>query len=241
MFRIAICDDEKYFLSSLKGVLCKYLNKHEIQYEIDTFKSGKEFIELGIEIVKYTIIFLDINMNEIDGIMTAKKIRKFSKEVFIVFVTAYINYTLEGYKVDAVRYLLKGNKNFEETVYECIDAIIEKMNYTIVKKIFKFNEGIKKVRLDRMIYIESKLHKLEFHIMQDKTRIYTLYETLNKIEEELNDNGFIRIHQSFLVNKKYIKSISRYETTLSNGIKLGISQLRYKDVKNKFIAYIGEI
>ncbi|BCZ44730.1 DNA-binding response regulator [Clostridium gelidum] len=241
MFRIAICDDEKYFISELNDILCKYLNKHEMEYEIDTFKSGKEFIELGIEMIKYTIVFLDINMDEINGIMTAKKIREFSKEVLIVFVTAYINYTLEGYKVDAIRYLLKGNKNFEEEIYECMDAIVEKINYVILKKMFKFNNGIREIHLNKMLYIESKLHKLEFHVIKDKEKIYILYETLNKIEKELKASGFVRIHQSFLVNIKHIINIVPHSAILSNNIELPISKSRYKDVKNTFIEYIGEI
>ena len=103
MFRIAICDDEKIFRADLKEILTRYMTDRGIMLEIDTFSSGKEFAELGIEMVKYKIVFLDINMDELDGIMTAKKIRENSKDMFIVFVTAFVNYTIEGYKVDAVR------------------------------------------------------------------------------------------------------------------------------------------
>lgn len=110
MFRIAICDDEKIFRDDLKEILIRYMTDRGIMLEIDTFSSGKEFVELGIEMVKYKIVFLDINMDELDGIMTAKKIRENSKDMFIVFVTAFVNYTIEGYKVDAVRYILKDNK-----------------------------------------------------------------------------------------------------------------------------------
>lgn len=112
-----------------------------IMLEIDTFSSGKEFVELGIEMVKYKIVFLDINMDELDGIMTAKKIRENSKDMFIVFVTAFVNYTIEGYKVDAVRYILKDNKNLVASVYECMDAIHEKMDYKITWAEFDFCEG----------------------------------------------------------------------------------------------------
>lgn len=126
MFRIAICDDEKIFRADLKEILTRYMTDRGIMLEIDTFSSGKEFVELGIEMVKYKIVFLDINMDELDGIMTAKKIRENSKDMFIVFVTAFVNYTIEGYKVDAVRYILKDNKNLVASVYECMDAIHEK-------------------------------------------------------------------------------------------------------------------
>ncbi len=80
-------------------------------------------------------------MDELDGIMTAKKIRENSKDMFIVFVTAFVNYTIEGYKVDAVRYILKDNKNLFASVYECMDAIHEKMDYKITWAEFDFCEG----------------------------------------------------------------------------------------------------
>lgn len=73
MFRIAICDDEKIFRDDLKEILIRYMTDRGIMLEIDTFSSGKEFAELGIEMVKYKIVFLDINMDELDGIMTAKR------------------------------------------------------------------------------------------------------------------------------------------------------------------------
>lgn len=241
MVKIAVCDDEKFFRNTVKEYVSNYMKQKGIAYQIDTFQSGKEFVELGIEMVKYKIIFLDINMNQVDGIETAQRIRELSKEVFIVFVTAYVNYTLEGYKVDAVRYLLKNNVNFKESIQECLDAINEKMNYVEVKKEFKFSEGTKMISLNKMLYIESKLHKLEFHVIEDDLKIYTLYDTLNNVENELISYGFVRVHQSFLVNIKHIQGITRYEAFLSNHTKLAIPKARYKYVKDLFISYKGEL
>ena len=64
--------------------------KNGLLYEIDEFESGNEFINLGINMTKYDIVFLDINMDEMDGIETAQEIRKVSNDIFIVFVTAFI-------------------------------------------------------------------------------------------------------------------------------------------------------
>lgn len=241
MFKIAICDDEKPFRENIKKCLEKYLVEADIAFQIDTFSSGKEFIELGIEMVRYSLIFLDINMDEVDGIVTAQKIREYSSEPYIVFVTAYIKYSLEGYKVDAARYLLKNNINFNESLYECMDAIFSKMTQRVLKKRFKFNECEKEVLIERILYIESKLHKLEFHIMEDKLVVYTMYGTLNELEEEMQELRFLRIHQSFLVNLKHLKSISCYKAVLSNNQELMIPKTRYRDVKNAYIAYKGEI
>ena len=69
MLKIAICDDEKVFRDNINKYVAAYLNEKEIYYEIDTFSSGKEIIDLGIEIKQYNIIFLDINMDDVDGIV----------------------------------------------------------------------------------------------------------------------------------------------------------------------------
>ena len=114
MFKIAICDDEGHFRNRIREILIDYMNKNGILYEIDEFESGKDFINLGINLAKYDIIFLDINMDGLDGMETAQKIREVSRDVFIVFVTAFITCALQGYSVGAIRYILKNNINFPE-------------------------------------------------------------------------------------------------------------------------------
>lgn len=241
MFKIAICDDESLFTEELRELLSGYMMEKGLDFEIDTYSSGEALVQLGIEVVRYNIVFLDINMDKIDGIRTAEKLREVSREILIVFVTTYVNYSLEGYRLDAVRYLLKSNANFQSTVNECMDAIMDKLNYSVAKREFDFKEGKKEISLDRLLYIESKLHKLEFHVMEDDMVVYTMYETLNTLEEELAEKDFIRIHQSYLVNVKYVKNVIRYKVILTNGVELSIPKARYTYVKEKFISYQGEV
>ena len=241
MFRIAICDDESLFAEELRELLSGYMMEKGLVFEIDIYGSGEALIELGIEVIKYTAVFLDINMEKIDGIKAAEKIREISREVFIVFVTAYVNYSLEGYRLDVVRYLLKGNVNFSSMVSECVDALMDKLNYSVVKRKFDFKEGTREISLERLLYVESNLHKLEFHVMEENLKIYTMYETLNALEKNLKASNFIRIHQSYLVNIKYIKNVVRYKVTLTNGIELVIPKARYTYVKEQFISYQGEV
>ena len=243
MFHIAIIDDESIFREQIKEILQKYMDERGRAYEIDTFSSGKEFIEQGVEMVKYKIVFLDINMEELDGIMTAKKIRENSRDMFIVFITAFINYTLEGYKVDAVRYILKEDKGMDASIYECLDVIDEKMNYKSSKKQFNFKEGIRNVSLERILYIESNLHILEFYVMEERLKKYRLPGTLNKLEDELEGEDFLRVHQSYLVNMRFIKDISRYKVVFGIGkdekMEVGIPRKRYNDVEKRFISFKG--
>ena len=239
--KIAICDDEIYFAGKLREILMQYLEERHIDVEIELFSSGREFVELGVEMLQYQIIFLDINMKQMDGIETAKNVRAYTEESVVVFVTAYIDYSLEGYQVGASRYILKNNLNFREQIYECMDAITKKMKCFLTRKIFRFQEGEKKIQIENILYIESKLHKLEFNILEHGLATYTMYGTLNELENELEEYPFLRIHQSFLVNLKYIKCVTGYKVVLSNGQELTVPRARYKTVKDTFIAYKGEL
>jgi len=241
MFRIAICDDESLFAEELRELLSGYMMEKGLVFEIDIYGSGEALIELGIEVIKYTAVFLDINMERVDGIRAAEKIREVSKEVFIVFVTAFVNYSVEGYRLDVVRYLLKGNVDFPSMVNECVDALMDKLSYSVTKREFDFKEGKREISLERLLYVESNLHKLEFHVMEDDLKIYTMCETLNALEIKLATKDFVRIHQSYLVNIKYIKNVVRYKVILTNGIELVIPKARYTYVKEQFILYQGEV
>ena len=116
-----------------------------------------------------------------------------------------------------------------------------KMNYVVKKIKFNFNEGTRNISLERILYIESRLHKLEFNIMEDRLNKYSIYGKLDEIENELDDKNFLRIHQSYLVNMKHIVKISRYEAVLNNGARLEIPKTRYKSAQEIFVSYKGEI
>ncbi|MFV0466943.1 MAG: LytR/AlgR family response regulator transcription factor [Lachnospiraceae bacterium] len=240
MLTIAICDDEKQFLHRIRDYVTESLNKKHVVFEIDTFNSGQAFINTGFELAKYDIVFMDINMDQMNGLEAAQRIREISKDVYIVFVTAFIDYSLEGYKVNAIRYLLKNNVNMGKAIHECLGAILENMDYNIETEEFEFKEGTRTVSLDRIVYIESKLHKLKFFVLEDQIEVYTLYEILNKMEEKLNKDTFLRIHQSYLVNMKYISSINRTEVILRDHSRLPMPRARYQEAKDRFIAYKGE-
>lgn len=109
MINIAICDDEELFIKKEKDIISKYVQAKGYEYQIDVYLSGKKFLE-SEKSNQYDIVFLDISMGEIDGIETAKCIRSFNNKVYLVFVTAFIIYSTEGYKVDASRYILKNDK-----------------------------------------------------------------------------------------------------------------------------------
>lgn len=241
MLNIAICDDEEVFAQHLKQILNAFFDERNMQYEMDMFASGEEFVELNLDMAKYQIVFLDVNMETLDGIATAKKLRELCKDTFVVFVTAFIHYALDGYEVDAIRYILKNAPNFEKSVYECMDTILEKMQYAVKIHSFSFKDGMKEVNEDHIVYIESNLHELSFVIMKQELQKKRMNEMLNNIERLLDGGKFVRIHQSYLVNMRYVKSMKLQKATLLDGTELPIAKPRYKKAREIFARYKGEI
>ncbi len=237
MLEIAICDDELFYREKLGKLLKRYLQKHGLQYAISDFKSGEEFLEQCSNRAKYDIVFLDISMEKMNGMQTAQQIRAFQSDTSIVFVTAFIEYAPEGYKVGAERYILKDSP--DEAVSECMDAILRKRKGSQVQ--FTFLEGEKKIYIDNLLYVESRKHKVVFFYMEKEIVNYQIYEKLDAVEEKLSGSGFLRIHKRYLVNMKHIRKISNYIATLDTGAELPVPRRKYQSVKEEFVAYKGAL
>jgi len=236
---IAVCDDEEYYRELTKQLLIQYLDKYQVEYAIDEFSSGEEFCEQCASLTKYDIVFLDINLKEMNGIEIAYKIRSYKKDVYIVFITSYINYALEGYRVDAIRYIMKDSLSI--SIIECMNTIIKKMEIQINKMELIFIEGKKQIYIEKIFYVESHKHKLVFKIFETGLKEYEMYDKLDNIELKFKEYGFLRIHKSYLINMKYIKKISSYKIILISNEELPIPKLRYQKVKEAFILYKGEL
>lgn len=111
------------------------------------------------------------------------------------------------------------------------------------KKKYEINlpNGRKSIPIDNLLYVESRLHKVFFFIMEDGIREYNKYGRLDQISQELEPYGFFRIHQSYLVNIRYVKNVERYTASMENGITLSISKRYYKDIERAYIRMKGEL
>lgn len=238
MLQIAICDDEQFYREKIQTLLEKYLRKNNLGYTLHTFLSGEEFLSQNENRVKYDIVFMDISMEALNGIETARQIRSFHSDTNIIFVTAFIDYALEGYKVDAVRYLMKDT--LDGALAECMDAVLRKMRMAQVE--FAFTDSVRKLYTDNILYVESRKHKSIFFYMEhteSEIITYQIYEKLDAMEEKLSEYGFLRIHKSYLVNMKHIRKINNYMAHLDTGEELPVPRRRFQSVKEAFVAYKG--
>ena len=241
MLKIAICDDELYFGEQMKSIISNYMEKVGQECKITSFESEKTFLSSNPKKLDYDIVFLDINMKEMNGIEIAQAIRTLSNTIYIVFVTAYINFALEGYKFHAIRYILKDNHNLKALTEECLNAILKEIEENEKKITFKFTHGKVDLAPSKILYIESQLHNIIFFIIDNGIIQYVMHNKLNNVEITLKPYKFFRIHQSYLVNMNYIKDVTRYQASLFNGIELNISKKYYKKVLEEYIKIKGDI
>lgn len=232
MIQIAVCDDEEYYREYIKKMVGKICSSFDVACIIDTYGSGKDFCDDIQNMQKYHLIFLDIGMNEMDGMQVARQIRQYNTDVCIVFITVLANYVFDGYKVNAFRYLIKDS--IEDGMRECMDAFFHNHKLSEVQLEFNFIGQKQKIVLNEIIYIESQLHKLCFYF--DDTKFY-LYEKLDAVEKILSEYSFVRIHKSFLVNLRYVTKISGYKVYLKNDQSLPAAKARYPQIKERYIYY----
>lgn len=227
--RIAVCDDEELFRIEFKSVLDKVLINAE--YDIDTFSGGSSLYEAFIK-EPFDLVFLDIEMPGIDGITLAKRLRALSENVHIVFLTSHIEYALEGYEVNALRYLVKPvdiNK-----LGEVLKYIQDKKNNSRQIMVKQEGEDIV-IDLSDVIYIESMDKNVR--IVTSKKEYITRYN-ISDYEEELKNNGFFRIHRSYLISLSKVKKIVKNDVVMDGDSSLPVSRSNVKALKEALYSYV---
>lgn len=239
MINIAICDDDKSFLDMAEKIIIDYMEQIYPDYLIRTYQTGEDLLHDVLKDNKFDIIFLDGDMPDMDGVDTAMKLRKHDARMRIIFITAIIGYSLRGYHVGATRCVIK-DASLRGALYESLDAAFSELNKMSHTKVFDFREGQHKIRIENLLYIESRLHILYFYCndLEDIT-VYTMKDKLDHIETELSGILFMRIHKSFLVNMSHVICIERYNAVLDTKVTLPIAQTRYDKVRKEFLYMEG--
>jgi len=239
MFRIAVCDDEFIFAESIanacKSILEKRFGKEsEKSFSVDFFTNGVDLLSKHGNDFWYDIIFLDIIMDQINGITLASVIRSQDKNVPIVFLTSSDEYALKGYEVQAYRYLIKSIAEFNE--WSQLETVIDQLLIEKKKKqkrlTLKVAGGFKRIAFEDILYLEIYERKTKIHTKREDL-IYN--EKIGEISKQLDENIFIKCHQSYIVNLKYACEISRYNLVLINKVIIPISRVCWEDVKTAFL------
>ena len=227
--RVAVCDDEEIFQEQIRNLIDKIYNSMDVI--VDMFSEGKKLLE-RFDANPYDVIFLDIEMPSMDGITLAKKLRQRSENVFIVFLTSHVEYALEGYEVNALRYLTKPIR--EDKLREVLKYVMDKN--TAKRQLMIKSEG-EELRLNvaDVLYFEAQNQYVMIYLRGEK---HLVRANMGDFEEQLRDDGFFRIHRGYLISLAKVKKIVKSEVIMENGASLPVSRSNLKSLKESLYSFV---
>ena len=175
--RVAICEDRKAEQERLSNAITDWADARKVQVEIFIYGNAEEFLFSWPEIA-FDLIFVDIQMGEMSGIDMAKRVREHDKDVLIVFVTSFSQYSLDGYDVNALHYLIKPLSNAK------LIPILDKAHVvwrSFRKESLVISDGNSKSKLlfGSIYYISMENHTAEVHTSD---AVYELRKTATELE-----------------------------------------------------------
>lgn len=233
MIAVAVCDDAPKITDSLKKSIEEYGAFRQKEIRVLLYHSGEELLERYVS--EIDILFLDIQMPGINGIAAAEKIRQKNQKVLIIFLTSFMKYALDGYRVNASNYLVKPVSR--KRLYLELDRWIGELKKKEEPFLAVHNDhGAYKVLLKTIRYIETYQRNLMIHT---DTADLICYQKLKEVEASAAPYGFVRSHASYLVNVFYVQTVEKGEMRLITGEVLPIGRTRKKAFMEQLGRYWG--
>lgn len=183
------------------------------------------------------LLLLDIDLGQYNGIEVARTLRRTRPDTVLIFVTNYKEYAPEGYEVNAFRYLAKGELDGKlEAYFEDALAVCCARRQTV--ELVCGGEPVA-VPLPALMYIESRGRDRHLHLQGGPRSHLVTHTTLTQLEELLRDQGFLRLHKSYLVNMAYLDTLQSTGARLTDGTALPVSTRSYRVSKQRFLAWKG--
>lgn len=233
-YHILICDDDSATTEYIRTSLIKL---HPEIKRIETETNSQNLINRSCD-----ILFIDIELQGSNGIDIAEQMLRANPNTKVIFISGYNKYAQDIFRINPIYFLQKPIKeNMIDVAYKkALDALDEDKDNVFT---FAKNGNIFTFPCSEILYIESSkrcciLHHIEDSTLTDIKKI-EFYSKLNDLERNLSDT-FIRCHQSYLVNMRYIANIEKKQLKLTNKEVLPISQSHVQDLRMEYVRFLGK-
>lgn len=232
--RIGICEDDSTQLNYLKQEVKSYYEKQDCEAVVEGFKSAEELLFQYPSGLPFHCLLLDIGLKEMDGVSLAKQIRNQDKELPIIFITGERDYVLEGYKVGAMRFLLKPYK--QEDLAEALSCIWQRQEEQQPESYvgFFYQGEYRKLKKSDILFAEIRGHYL---YIKTKECEYERKGSMKQLRQEWNDSCFCLANRSVLVNLYNVERITRTDCELCDGSSVKVSRGCYSELNRCFVEF----
>lgn len=233
VIRIGIVDDDPLSRQFLLDHVHRFEQEHGQAFDVRTFDDGRAIA--APYVADFDIVFLDVEMEHLDGFATARRIREVDPEVVLVFITNMAQFAIRGYEVDALSYLLKPVPYFAFS--QELSRSLQRARRRGKRSIMLQSAGeLVKVDIDDIVYLESIKHRILVHTLD---RQITITGTLKDMEHTLDDQRFFRSNSGYLVNLRHVVGVQQSTCILVGGHELLISRPRKKAFLQALTDFVG--
>lgn len=223
--KIAVVDNENKWRIAILNDIKAYYQKREV--EIDMYAEGKQLLKQK-EI--YNLLFMDIDVSDMDGFELVMKYKKIFPECIVIIVTMRMELSPKGYIVSAFRYIDK--MNMKDDILEALKSVDRLLSKNKIIHINVVNLGKISFMLKDILYIETEKRNVRIHTKQQD---FISNEGINYMEDLLEPYGFYRCHKSYIVNMDAVASFDHLNVYMTDGSSAMVSVRKYSELRQKYL------
>ena len=218
---ILVCDDDAAFSAKVAEYAAAYFEAHEIPVQATVCSDPEQVLAIP-DLELYRIAFLDVDMPQVNGIALGGQLRHRNPDICLVYVSAYLAFALDGYKVNAYRYILK--RDVAKQLPSCLEDIYASMMQAGTKTL-TVHHNLENIRipLDQIYYLESE------------GRVINVYGDIAR-----EHFCTLQVGRSDVVNLQHVCAIRNYRVLMKNGVELSVSRSKYAAVRAAYLEWKGQ-
>ena len=233
MLRVAIVEPDIVSAEKLAEFTQQYAKSNAMEISFRLFERGDRFLD---DYDNYDLIFMDMDLPGLDGMETAKRLRKLDADVVLIFVTELAQQAIRGYEVDALDFLMKPLNYYAFSMK--LDKGIRRLRQRSADVILlKTTSGLHRLEVRQIYYLETRDRLLFYHT---STGVYSVRSTMQNAQKELEKYHFEKCNQCYLVNLQHVTDVQDDTVTVA-GETLEMSRRSKKSFLSALVAYIGGV
>ncbi len=241
MIKVSIVDDESRFLKAVHTIIENEFRNHNLECDYRVYRTPSEFIK-DQKKNPCDIAFLDIMMPDITGFDIASEMRRLHDDAYIIFITSNEESVYDSFEFQPFQFIRKDcDRSFAEQLRHTVENLVRhlKQNYTMLVQM-PFGEE-RKVRVLDIMAVKSDKNYLEVICSGEKN--LRVRRKMAEMEEELRAFDFVRIHNRWLINMRYIKlpDYPNDEVVMMNGITLPLSRSKKNELQRRYAEYLRSL